>query len=66
MKKAVAENAEILEDDGLTITYHPRCPMCGVIREVTDAIRVEKKVKMKSSKTSCPYCGMAFDITFTR
>ena len=66
MKKAVAENAEILEDDGLTITYHPRCPMCGVIGEVTDTIRVEEGKTETVKDFTCPYCGMAFDITFTR
>ena len=51
MKKAVAENAEILEDDGLTITYHPRCPMCGVIVEspMPSASRKGKKEVIKDT-----------------
>jgi len=36
MKMCYAENAVIVEDNGATVRFHPRCPKCGkVLQNVT-------------------------------
>ena len=62
---AWAENAVIVSDDGRTVRYHYRCPMCGKVNTgTTCSIYVGSGIT--NTNGSCFSCHKSFPIKFGR
>ena len=67
MKFAVAQNAAIIEDNGLNVRFHPRCPYCGYLNHTfTSGTAVVEGGRMSVGSFSCQKCSKHFEIAVSR
>lgn len=63
---AWAENAVVVSDDGRTVRYHYRCPMCGKVdTRTTMSIYVGPGI-LANNMVLCSTCHKSFPVKFGR
>lgn len=67
MKFAAAQNAAIIEDNGMTVTYHQKCPYCGYINTSLKAsATVMDGSRASLGSVPCIKCHKFFEIAISR
>ena len=62
---AWAENAVIISDNGSSVRYHAKCPVCGKVNTMS-TYTAPVMHSIHNTSGICSYCNKSFTIRFGR
>ena len=65
-KQAWAQNAVIIQDDGFSVRYRPRCPECGYVPTNRNCGGTAQEGVRAHQSDRCDKFGLRFDIVLSR